>query len=373
MGLSIDNLIGDIYDACLSPALWARVQSDICTLTGGVGSHLVLFGKDRVPLETLIISSLGDDFAKSMEADYFNWYHRFDKRRVEKVVAQGPGVVVSNEDLTSPSERKTCPLYNEYFSRFESQIQLIYGTPLLSGRTLTFCQARPKKSGSYSHEENSLFTRMSDHVARSLGMRGKVEGLFGQQITFLDMASEESNAVMVINAQHKVLWSNPTADKLVAGDENIQRHRGVLSVKNTDERAALDRLISQAITLSGEGKTRCGFSTVSSNSGSLVLTAFSTRYPGTLSAEGQAVAVLVFKNPRHAGMPPLSLIQSHFDLTPAEAKVALALAKGFSVKEYGEQSGLTANTIRSTLKLVMDKTDCHRQPELVREICTLVQ
>jgi DNA-binding CsgD family transcriptional regulator len=63
--------------------------------------------------------------------------------------------------------------------------------------------------------------------------------------------------------------------------------------------------------------------------------------------------------------PPAELIQSLFDLTPAEARVARAMAGGASVEEIARSAGVSVNTVRTQVRILMAKTGCHRQAEVV--------
>ena len=63
--------------------------------------------------------------------------------------------------------------------------------------------------------------------------------------------------------------------------------------------------------------------------------------------------------------PPVELIRSLFDLTPAEARVARGLAAGQTVKGIAAQSGTSANTVRSHVKVVLTKVGYSRQADVV--------
>jgi len=63
--------------------------------------------------------------------------------------------------------------------------------------------------------------------------------------------------------------------------------------------------------------------------------------------------------------PPVELVQSLFDLTPAEARVARNLAAGKTVEDMANAGGLSPNTIRSQVRGVLEKTGCNRQVEVV--------
>jgi DNA-binding CsgD family transcriptional regulator len=63
--------------------------------------------------------------------------------------------------------------------------------------------------------------------------------------------------------------------------------------------------------------------------------------------------------------PPVELVQSLFDLTPAEARVARSLSAGETVEKIASIGGVSLNTVRSQLRCVLEKTGCHRQAEVV--------
>jgi DNA-binding CsgD family transcriptional regulator len=58
-------------------------------------------------------------------------------------------------------------------------------------------------------------------------------------------------------------------------------------------------------------------------------------------------------------------LEQQFGLTPAEARLAVALASRRTLDEYATLAGVSMNTVRSTLKGVFAKTGCNRQSELV--------
>jgi DNA-binding CsgD family transcriptional regulator len=63
--------------------------------------------------------------------------------------------------------------------------------------------------------------------------------------------------------------------------------------------------------------------------------------------------------------PAVELVQSLFDLTPAEARVARNLTSGQSVEQIAASSGVATSTIRSHVRGVLEKTGCTRQAEVI--------
>jgi DNA-binding CsgD family transcriptional regulator len=63
--------------------------------------------------------------------------------------------------------------------------------------------------------------------------------------------------------------------------------------------------------------------------------------------------------------PPVELVQSLFDLTPAEARVARSLASGKTVEDIASDGGISPNTIQTHVRGVLEKTGCNRQVDIV--------
>jgi DNA-binding CsgD family transcriptional regulator len=79
---------------------------------------------------------------------------------------------------------------------------------------------------------------------------------------------------------------------------------------------------------------------------------------------GRSYALLVATPVTAGRAPPVELLRSLFDLTPAEARVARGLAAGESLDDIAENGGVSRNTVRSQLQKVMDKIGCTRQAEV---------
>ena len=59
------------------------------------------------------------------------------------------------------------------------------------------------------------------------------------------------------------------------------------------------------------------------------------------------------------------LLRTLFDLSPAEARLALGLVAGHTVDEYARLAGVGTATVRSQLHSIFAKTGTHRQAALV--------
>jgi DNA-binding CsgD family transcriptional regulator len=70
--------------------------------------------------------------------------------------------------------------------------------------------------------------------------------------------------------------------------------------------------------------------------------------------------------------PPVELVQSLFDLTPAEARVARSLAAGKTVENIASDGSVSLNTVRTHVRGVLEKTGCNRQADVIALLTGIV-
>ncbi len=80
-----------------------------------------------------------------------------------------------------------------------------------------------------------------------------------------------------------------------------------------------------------------------------------------------ACAVII-RDPDRRSQTSDEVVRKLFDLTPAEAALALALADGLTLEESADELGMTKNTARAHLRAIFSKTGATRQANLVRTL-----
>ena len=78
--------------------------------------------------------------------------------------------------------------------------------------------------------------------------------------------------------------------------------------------------------------------------------------------EGFMVSLVENEGP---GIPQAVFLENRFGLTPAQARLAIHLVEGNSLRSSAKALGVKYETVRTYLKSVFQKTGTHRQAELV--------
>jgi DNA-binding CsgD family transcriptional regulator len=82
---------------------------------------------------------------------------------------------------------------------------------------------------------------------------------------------------------------------------------------------------------------------------------------------GPCVAVFI-SDPDQRDSASQHILGELFSLTPAEARVAILLARGLSLTEISNAQNISPHTARAQLKSIFAKTGVSRQAELVRMV-----
>ncbi len=175
-------------------------------------------------------------------------------------------------------------------------------------------------------------------------------------------------SAVLFNRQGLVVRANRAAEGLLQGDVGIRQ--GKIVCHDADANAALERALFAVLHglvggLAAPVKLP--------RPGRRPLLAYPGRLASFLSnplANSQAVVVLRDPDRRKEIRP--SMLRDLYELTEAEARLAIHLSSGASLEEACLQSRISKQTGRSQLKAIFEKTATHRQVELMMLLHALV-
>ncbi len=139
------------------------------------------------------------------------------------------------------------------------------------------------------------------------------------------------------------------------------------------EDAALQRLIRQACDANGDEPRAGARLAVSRKSGRKPYTVqvMPLRLNRAGFLNGAAAALVLIVDPERAAHLPPEDLQKLYELTPAEAEVAIRVIKAHGLQNVADELHVTLSTVRVHLQRVFEKTGTRRQAELVRMLIEL--
>ena len=223
---------------------------------------------------------------------------------------------------------------------------------------MVFQVKRRKGDAGFGRAEVARLDALRPHLARAglLAARWRLERLrsatealatLGVPAAILDVEGrvlaangliEELTSHHVWLPRDRIALIEPAADKLLRNAIADLGNPAAASVRSFPSKGASDRpVVMHLIPVTGTARDLFG-----GGLGVLAITPL-TR-PAALDAE---------------------LVQSLFDLTPTEARVAGSLAQGLTLSEIAERHKVKVSTVRSQLKAVFAKTGSNTQSQIV--------
>lgn len=260
-------------------------------------------------------------------------------------------------------------LYNDFSAKYDSvsgcHTQLCATTP----GAITLVALRSRADGVPETGDVELFRALSPTVLKAIRLQQAIEHQ-GAELLRGSLDAMKA-AAFVLGADGQVAGITPTA----AGHAAVQ---AVVTVVGRSLRA-LDRASDQRLQAAIAAASRASPQAFAMR---LWLRRPAGQHDGivaeihTLPVRDWNFAavprvIVTLKLPDGLDPATSALLQQSFDLTPAEAEVAMLLAKGRSRAEIGAARGVSTDTVHAQLKTIYRKTDVRREAELVALVVRL--
>jgi DNA-binding CsgD family transcriptional regulator len=172
-----------------------------------------------------------------------------------------------------------------------------------------------------------------------------------------------ASGVILVDCNARVLWANQAARLLLTAGDGLSLKNGWLYAANPSENATLQQLLRTSLALSARSGAAFQVSRPS-RTRPLGLVVTPLRIERSFM-RGPAACVFI-DDPERERETPRDLLKQLYGLTGREAELAALLMEGADLQEAGRRLGVGMNTARTHLRIVFEKTDTHRQAELVR-------
>lgn len=173
-------------------------------------------------------------------------------------------------------------------------------------------------------------------------------------------------------ASRSPVWSIRTEEVGVTMGVSVDIRRGLRGSSTLLE--ALAEFLAATPRLLNLGDTRVEVRSVHAHAARYLLTLPRGRTLQVRVSDAQLAATVteLAGDGVHArGVPSLAQLERRFGLTRAEGRVVRRLVQGRSLNEIAEELSVSAETVRTHAKRAMQKTDTHRQAELVALVLRL--
>lgn len=355
------RLVSGIYAAAVTPQHWEPAIRDIHRALGATGGSLLLgddswsFRNSTIPVAAL--------------ESYAKYYHRLDY--VVAAVTKGPvGAVRTGPEILVPN--RNAEFYADWMraNRFEDGlfVRLTGG----SDRPTTFLVTSARESFD-TPERVQLMSGLVEHLQQAVRTQDKLAGLADRAIELAGALEVVRHGMIIVARDQLVINLNSAAERIFRAEDGLCTRSGRIVATNMHAEHGLQRAVHEALT---------GGTSAVRGSRSLVCVRPSGRRPYIIHVLPshrrdadeplrQPMALVLIVDPEDEPEPATALLRRLYQLTDAEAEVAVRMTHGTDLKQISEELSVTMTTVRTHLQHIFDKTDTHRQAELVRLLLAL--
>jgi DNA-binding CsgD family transcriptional regulator len=362
-------LIDQIYGAAANDGLWSGALRDLRLLLGAEGSTLLFTDHNLKPIDKVFEHNIAPDAVTAYNAHY----HKIDIR-LHRAIPGSIGKVVTDRDLVDQEIIGGHAFYQDFLRPIG--YRYVIGAIMDLGDT-TFALAACHFGLKQAHPDRALVDRaalLMPHLRRGLQLRRRLTEVGATEHAALEVLDRLGHAVFLINQQGRVVWQNVAADQLLNQRDGLTTADGELRAMASKTTKELTALIRSAINAVDQPRAAPGgLMTIARPSMRRAYQVLVTPLPkapslnlvGTI-LDSIAVAAVFVTDPETNKAPRAQVLAKLYHLTPAEAKLATALASGMSTKAYADQEKRSIHYVRWLLKQVEAKTDTRRIADLIR-------
>jgi DNA-binding CsgD family transcriptional regulator/PAS domain-containing protein len=366
------DLIGYIYDAVLDIEQWPLLIQRIATKLQ-CKSGLLRFMDQRCQEVSFVVAHGYDEKLIQDYRDHFIHIDPLNAALINKPV----GTMGTTPQIMPMSKFTNTEYYNDYARPHDTYYAA--GGFIARDHTCTALLGvqRSRKMGCFEPVELQQLTLLSSHLQRAFQLGRHIGQLQQQSQAAEQIMEQRPYGVIFLDEFHRPAFLNRRAETLIRLHPQLDIRDGQL-ITNTSERTMrLHKLIGEAVnTALGNGLGVGGTLQLPATASievalTLIITPLrlSTETFG-LSGPRFAAALFICSPSEHQEIN-LLLLQDLYELTPAEARLAVELANGYPLEAISERFGISKHTARTQLKTIFLKTGTRRQAELIKLLLTL--
>jgi DNA-binding CsgD family transcriptional regulator len=366
----ISQLLGEIYDASLDPALWPGVLESIAGFIRV--SAVNLFAQDAMKKSANVFYVHGLDPAYIQS--YFDKYIKLNPIFPSALFFE-VGQIIAEDDILPRSELHATRFFKEWV---EPQGYIDSLATILEKSSVScamFSALRHQRDGLVDAQFRRSMALVAPHVRRAL-LIGKVIDLHKVDAAAMADALDGLAAGMfLVDVTGRIVHANASGHVMLARAEAVRTDGPRLSIVEP----AAAQVLHDALAAAADGDLAIGVKGVAIAfhrstdvpyvAHVLPLTAGARRRAGATYA---AVAAVFVRQATIDGMTPFETIAQHFRLTPAELRVLLAAVQIGGVPEIAPVLGVSQTTVKSHLARVFEKTGVQRQADLVKIVAGFI-
>lgn len=279
--------------------------------------------------------------------------------------------IISLDDLLSDADL----IASDYYQHYLEPIGLFRilgvdtGQPESLLARLRF--SRRREEPPFSARDREVLALITPHLHLAIEIYARLNQMTSERDIYAGAVDQLSVATIILDEKGRLLNTNALASALLKEGDGLSLRGKHLRIESRSTDRELQSALSSVIMAQQAGETSVVKALrVPRPGGRPPLGLVVRPMPVSEWAEGQTgpCAAVFVSDPEQHDSASQQTLGELFGLTPAEANVAILLARGLSLAEVSQVQNISPHTARAQLKSIFAKTGVSRQAELVRMI-----
>lgn len=341
---------------------WEGCLDALSSSVGATGAVLLSTTKPNMVVSTQSVSESTQRYVTE------GWYrHDIRFRGLPKIKRTGLAVDL---DFTDETEMRRSPYYNDFLAPHQLKWSACLGVPTTTGYWALSFQ-RTSRQGPFSQPEQTSLLGLRPIIHAAIEVFAQISDARAKGL--LEGMELLRTAALIFDSTGRVAHLNSSAAMLTNGPA-LRIERGRLVASSSNHSAQITQYIKDAVddpALGLRPPIVIPHRAAPLDRPYLIyVLPLPTMWIGHPIASLRAVALIV--DLQTAKRPPLEHLAVVFDLTPAEAHLALTLSETLSLDKAAEELSVTKETARSQLRAVFAKTTASKQSEVIALVARLL-
>ena len=315
-------------------------------------------------------TAVGIDLAGQRE--YFEVWSKHDLLRL-RTPTYRPGAVETDQDILPRSDLLRSDYYNGFLKPHDMHAVMRMTLTVENEFLKIISLSRPISLGDYETADVEQCRLLMPHLLRAARAAQHVDESKLMLTAFSEVLEQSSTGILLLDRTGRVLFANRAARAMAQTTDSFLLRREQIEVLDTEDDAALQRLIAGATgRLDQVDMARGGVMRLARKSGKPDFTAVVASLASEASWTGMGpMAFILVTDPDATSMHPKAMLRQLFGLSAPEMRVAERLMMGDGPEQAAAILNIKISTVRWHLASMYRKTGTSRQGELLHLLLSL--
>lgn len=365
----LQDIISHVYDAALDQNLWKNIIEILTRMFKAEQGYIRIIETNSNNIQQTYSCNKDHSWVQA-----FKDYYVHQDPWLNNILKSKNTLIACTHHYMANNEYEKM----EYYQDFVRPQKIHYGLggiiKINKNTSAYLALNRSKEKQGFQNEHLNNLQYLTPHIQKALLINEKTRHIEFENNLLTDTINQINSPLLLVNKKGKILFINVLAEKIIEQQTGMLIINNHIIIQSSKDNNKLQQLIYQAASESTRGSFQQGgtlkyVDPVNQEVISLLISPINPNKSNIDTQEYESALILLNTNQQQSFLSS-QLLVTQYKLTKAEARLALHLYQGLTLKQISEKFCLSINTIKTQLRSCFRKLGVSRQAELIRAINT---